>query len=92
MPLGNGLGVRLKMLTAIMNGLINVAVWIMEGAFLLLPDTPFHFEKLDWGEFGKAIGYVFPLVKMATSFIAILTAVGTYYAVRTLLRWVKMVQ
>lgn len=80
------------MLTNIVNALIDIIVVIANGALLLLPDTPFKFEPLEWGEWGTAIAYVFPISGMATSLALILSACLVYYAVRALLRLIRQVQ
>lgn len=80
------------MLTSIVNALIDIIVVIANGALLLLPDTPFEFEPLEWGAMGDAIGYVFPIADMVTSFALITSAIVIYYAVRGLLRLIKQVQ
>lgn len=80
------------MFTSIMDALIGLAVVISEGVFLLLPDTPFKFEPIEWGSFGKALGYFVPIKMMAGSFALLLLSIGGYYAIRTILRWIKMVQ
>ena len=81
----------------------NLYYWVLERLFDLLdlligtvlgwlPNTPFRFEPLEWGEFGRLVGYFFPVQAMASNFVVVLTAVGLYYAIRYLLRMLKLVQ
>lgn len=80
------------MLVSILNGLIEVLYFIATGITLLLPDSPFTFENLSWGNFGKAVGFIFPVSAMGMHMTAILTAFLTYYAIRWLLRLIRQVQ
>jgi hypothetical protein len=75
-----------------MNGGIDVLVFIITAVMGLLPDTPFHFEKMDWGEWGDLIGFLIPLSTMFLHMTAIVGAFLIYYAIRLILRWIKMIQ
>lgn len=80
------------MLTNIINGLIDILVFIMDAVLMLLPDTPFQFEQFDWGPFGSAIGFIFPIHGMVTHTAALLTAFAIYYSVRWILRVIRQVR
>jgi hypothetical protein len=76
----------------IINALIDGLVAAITFVFNLLPDTPFNFPKIEWGNFGKLIGAFIPVADIATHFVLILSAFGLYYAVRWILRVIRMVQ
>lgn len=80
------------MLVAILNGLIEVLYLIGTALTFLLPESPFDFKNLSWGQFGKAVGFIFPISAMGLHMTAILTAFLTYYAIRWLLRVIRQVQ
>jgi hypothetical protein len=80
------------MLVSLLNGLISVVSFIGQGVLLLLPDTPFQFEPLGWGDFGTLVGVIFPISTMVQHFISILSAILIYYAIRSLLRLIKQVR
>jgi hypothetical protein len=93
----NGLGVILMFnpmnwLSTIVNFFIDVIYMIVQAIVFLLPASPFDFEPLDWGPFGQLVGAFFPIPKMFLHFSVITTAILLYYAVRQLLRLIKMVQ
>lgn len=76
--------------------LIDGLGWIMNfllgWLLMLLPNTPFVFEPIEWGAFGQLIGYFIPVADMFTHLTLILVAVGLYYLIRHLLRVIRMVQ
>lgn len=72
--------------------LLDILGYIVDLLVFLLPTTPFVFEQLEWGEFGLLIGYFFPVSSMIQHFVAILLTIASYYAVRYLLRTVKMIK
>lgn len=80
------------MLTKGANFLIDLFVMITTGVLDLLPDTPFKFEKMDWGVGGQVIGYFIPVPTIILHFAGLLTAVLAFYAIRQLLRLVKVIQ
>jgi len=59
---------------------------------MILPNTPFEFERINWGIFGDIIGFFIPVATLITHFLGILTAISIYYGVRYLLRLIKQVQ
>jgi hypothetical protein len=69
----------------LMNGIIGTLL-------LLLPNTPFEFERVDWGVFGQAVGYFIPVSQMAADFVLLLAAILIYYAIRHFLRLLQMVK
>lgn len=80
------------MLTMAGNWLIDLLVGISETVFGLLPDSPFTFEKMSWGVGGQVIGYFIPVPTMISHFTALLSAILIYYAIRQILRLIKMIQ
>jgi len=82
----------MMLIAPVVNFFIDLIYIITIAATFLLPDTPFNFTPLDWGLFGRAIGFIFPVGDMATHLVLILGACLTYYAVRQLLRLVKAVR
>lgn len=80
------------MLVSILNGIIDVLHFIAYGITFLMPDTPFNFDDLSWGPFGKAVGFVFPISAMGTHFAVILVSFGFYYAIRWILRIIRQIQ
>lgn len=82
----------MKIVADVVNWLIDLIVAIALFVIDLLPNTPFEFTPLEWGSFGKMVGLFIPVQSMVTHFAVILSAVGLYYAVRWLLRIIKMVR
>lgn len=80
------------MLVEILNGLIYVLYIVAYALTFLLPVTPFEFERIEWGDFGKSIGLIFPIKAMAQHFAVLLSAFLLYYAIRWILRIIKQVQ
>jgi hypothetical protein len=80
------------MLSLIVNGLINLVYVIVYAIMALLPETPFDFRSLSWGNFGIMIGYVFPVNAMFIHMSVIITAFLLYYVVRWLLRMIRQIQ
>ncbi|MFJ7484629.1 hypothetical protein [Bacillus thuringiensis] len=72
----------------LINGLVVAITWLLG----LLPDTPFRFEAIQWGDFGKLIGAIIPVAKVFTHFTLILGAFLLYYAIRWVLRIIRMIQ
>lgn len=55
----------------------------------LLPDSPFMFEyEVGWL---AVINWLIPIPVLVSQLTAYIVAVGTYYVVRVVLRWVKAV-
>lgn len=79
------------MIVNIVNWLIDILVVVVTGIMSLFPQTPFNFKGFDWGPFGKLIGMIFPVGDMFVHFTMILSSIGIYYAIRWLLRLIKMV-
>lgn len=67
---------------------IDMLIFILE----MLPNSPFKFEPVKWGQFGNAIGYFIPIQRMLEHFGAILIAVTVWYAIQHTLRLLKMVR
>lgn len=80
------------MLVELLNGLVNVLYIIAYGLTFLLPVTPFSFEVIEWGEFGKALGLIFPIESMLKHFAVLLSAILIYYAIRWILRMIRQIQ
>ncbi|HEX5519996.1 MAG TPA: hypothetical protein VFX18_06110 [Candidatus Nitrosocosmicus sp.] len=68
--------------------------WIDLIIFILqfLPPSPFEFEPVQWGEFGKAVGYFIPVAKMINHFALLLVSITIWYAVQHILRILRMVR
>src|SRR5690625_3821514 len=75
----------------IIENLLTILDYIAQFVLLILPDSPFQFEPIEWGIFGNIIGFFIPVATIIQHFILILTAIGFYYAVRYLLRIIKQV-
>ena len=80
------------MLVEILNGIISLLYLICYALTFLLPTTPFKFETIEWGPFGKGVGLFFPIEAMMTHFAVLLSAFLIYYAIRWLMRMIKMVR
>jgi len=76
----------------IINFLIDVLYMIIQAVLALFPQSPFTFKEFDWGPFGDLVGAFFPIADMFAHFTAFTTAVLLYYGLRTLLRYLKMIQ
>lgn len=76
------------------NFIIDVLVDIATACLGILPESPFIqmvVEPLDWGPFGKFVGFFFDIPTMVKHFGLITAACLAYYIVRQLLRWIKMI-
>lgn len=80
------------MLIDILNGIIDVLTLIAGAVLSLLPDTPFDFSNLSWGDFGDLIGFLFPIEGMFAHMTVIIGAFLTYYVIRWILRIVRQIQ
>lgn len=81
-------------LTVIANWLIDAIYFIIGGALEILPDSPFLSmnNNIAWDGFGRYLGYFFDIPTMTLHFSLYVTAIGTYYLVRMILRWLKAIQ
>lgn len=67
---------------------VEMLIW----ALGLLPTSPFTFEEIAWGEFGKLIGYFVPIADMMTHFLRILGIVVLWYAIQHIQRLLKLIR
>ena len=81
-------------LTVIANWLIDAIHFIIGGALEILPDSPFLAmnNNIAWDGFGRYLGYFFDIPTMTLHFSLFVTAIGSYYVVRAILRWLKAIQ
>lgn len=81
-------------LVIIANWFIDALAFMFEGALSVLPDSPFlqMNDVVQWGMFGSAIRLFFDVGTMIVHFSLYVTAIGTYYVIRMVLRWLKMIQ
>lgn len=75
----------------VVESLLEIMDIIMQFVLFILPDSPFQFERIEWGDVGHSIGYFIPVSSILSHFITILSAITTYYGVRYLLRIIKQV-
>lgn len=73
---------------------IDAIVFVITAVFMILPDSPFleMNNNLEWGGFGRYLGYFFDIPTMTLHFSLYVTAIGVYYVVRSILRWLKAIQ
>lgn len=73
---------------------IDAIVFVITAVFMILPDSPFldMNNNLDWGDFSKHMAYFFDIPTMTLHFSLYVTAIGVYYVVRSILRWLKAIQ
>jgi len=82
------------MLTSIINAIIQVIAFIANAVFSILPDSPFNWSVVNAIKSMPFIGtvlYFIPFEGMVSVTMAYITAVAGYYAVRWVLRIIKMV-
>ena len=81
-------------IVGVINFGIDAIVFVINAAMFILPDSPFleMNNKLEWGGFGSQIGYFFDIPTMTLHFSLYVTAIGLYYIVRMVLRWLKAIQ
>lgn len=58
----------------------------------LLPSLPIPSEPVEWGEFGKAIGYFLPISSMVQHFVMMLGLMILWYSYEYIMRWIKMIK
>lgn len=73
---------------------IDAIVFVITAVMMILPDSPFleMNNKLEWGDFGTNISLFFDIPTMTLHFSLYVTAIGVYYIVRSILRWLKAIQ
>lgn len=76
----------------ILENLLTILDYIAQFVLMILPDSPFQFEPIEWGPLGNSIGYFIPVQKILEHFIIILTAIALYMGVRYLLRLIRQVE
>ena len=81
-------------LVIIANFVIDAIDFVIGGALEILPDSPFLSmnNNIAWDGFGRYLGYFFDIPTMTLHFSLYVTAIGTYYLVRMILRWLKAIQ
>ena len=79
-------------LSTIINFFIDVIYMIVQAIVFLLPASPFDFKPLNWGPFGQLVGAFIPIPQMFAHFVTLTTAILLYYAIRQILRLIKMIQ
>lgn len=81
-------------LVTIVNFGIDAIEFVIGGALEILPDSPFLAmdNQLAWGGFARYLGYFFDIPTMTLHFSLYVTAIGAYYVVRAILRWLKAIQ
>jgi len=82
------------MLTSIINAIIQVIAFVANAVFSILPDSPFQWSVTNTIKsmpFVNVVFYFIPFEGMISVTMAYITAVSGYYAVRWILRIIKMV-
>ena len=72
----------------ILDTIISSIAWLIA----LLPSVPWQFQPLQWGDFGKLIGYFIPIADMLTHFTLMLVLVAVWFSVQHILRIVRAVK
>ena len=67
---------------------IDILQWIIS----FLPPTPFIFEPVEWGEFGKSVGYFIPVTSMFTHLAYALVAIAIFYLVQHVARMFRLIR
>lgn len=67
---------------------VDIIGWIIG----LLPSLPFEIQPIEWGEFGKLIGYLLPLGTMAQHFSLMLVLMALWYGYEYIMRFVKLIK
>lgn len=76
----------------LLDTLADIYNWTIGLLIMLLPESPFQFEQIDWGPLGNSIGYFIPIATIIQHFVVILAAIGTYVVIRHVLRLIRMVK
>jgi len=76
---------------AIFNAIISSLGTILQAMLLLLPTSPFNFVLSIDNQWIKAMCWIFPFAQVVAHLQIYCTAVITYYAIRVVLRWIKVV-
>lgn len=76
----------------IIENIVTIFDIIAQFVLLILPDSPFTFEPVEWGMFGDILGFFIPVSTIIQHFLGILMAISIYYGVRYLLRLIRQVQ
>jgi len=81
----------LNILYSFLNGIIKAVGSSLGFLLSLLPNSPFEFSLNVSSNLLSAICWLFPVPSMIAHIEVFLLAVASYYAVRVVLRWVKVV-
>lgn len=82
----------LHTVVSILNGLINAIANVLNAILMLLPNSPFHFDEVLAKEYMGYISFFVPVKQMLVIGSAWLLAILTYYAIHTILRWIKVLE
>lgn len=74
----------------IINAVIDKLGIVLTAILSLLPSSPFNFVANIDSEWLKAINWIFPVAQVVALLEVYILAVGLYYAIRIVLRWVKV--
>ena len=58
----------------------------------LLPSLPLPDVRLEWGQFGSAIGYFLPVGTMIGHFALMVALVGVWYSYEYIMRLLRMIK
>lgn len=76
---------------SILNAIINSLGTILQAMLLLLPTSPFNFVLNIDNQWIKAMCWLLPFAQAVAHLQVYCVAVIAYYAIRVVLRWIKVV-
>lgn len=77
-------------MVGIFNFLIKQVGLAISAVLMLLPDTPFNFDKAFDNQILGLMNYFLPVQQAVAHLVLYVTAVSVYYGLRVLLRWLKV--
>lgn len=75
---------------SLLNKVIAAVGSVLGGILSLLPDSPFLWVQSIDSEVLNAINWIFPVGTIITHLEAYVVAVAAYYAIRLVLKWLKV--
>lgn len=82
-----------NLLIGLANGILKACANVLNMAVSVLPNSPFQMiDNSPVGEFLSGLAWVIPISQILAILELWVTAIGIYYLVQVILRWVKAIE
>lgn len=82
----------IKVFNAIVEHILQTVVDAIAWVFSIFPSSPLPDTVLDWGDFGKNLGYFVPVSTFVQHFTVMLALMLIWYSYEYIMRWIKMIK